>query len=226
MSQLSENTESGITSVGSLRSFEDPNLWRTEAERGLEIVAAVRAGSSAAFDELQRLYSRRLFSTILRITKNREDAEDALQDTFLQAFVALPRFECRSSVYSWLTRIAINSALMMLRRRRTRREANAVSLSEGCDGYLPLEIVDKSSNPEQVCEVRQRCNRLVDAIQKLKPQLRAPIEIQLAHECSLKEIAEALKISLPAVKSRLYRARAQLVNRTPALQSMGTSALL
>lgn len=225
MSQLSENTESGITSVGSLRWLEDPNLFRTEAERGFETVAAVRAVSSTAFDELQRQYSRRLFSTIMRITKNREDAEDALQDTFLQAFVALPQFECRSSVYSWLTRIAINRALMILRRRRTRQEANSVSLSEGCDGYRPLEIVDVSPSPEQVCEVRQRCNRLVDAIQRLKPQLRAPIEIQLAHECSLKEIAKALNISLPAVKARLFRARAQLANRTPALEVMGISVL-
>ena len=216
MSQLSRDTESKITNSGSPYWLEDPSVKRAEADRDLEIVTAAQAGSSAAFDELQRQYSRRLFATILRRTRNREDAEDALQDTFLRAFLALPQFECRSSVYSWLTRIAINSALMILRRRRSRREADFVSLLEGCNGYFPLEIEDKTPNPEELCEVRQRCNRMVIAIHRLQPQLRAPLEIQLAGECSMKEIAEELNISLPAVKARLHRARARLSKRTPA----------
>jgi RNA polymerase sigma-70 factor, ECF subfamily len=213
MSQLSQNTQSRITSFGSPRWFQHPSVRPAETERDLEIVSAAQAGSSAAFDELQRQYSRRLFTTILRITKNREDAEDALQDTFLQAFTALPQFERRSSVYSWLTRIAINSALMILRKRRSRREANSVSLLEGCDDYYPLEIEDKTPNPEQLCELRQRRNRLVNAIQGLQPQFRAPIEIQLAEDHSMKDIANTLNISVAAVKARLYRARVHLARR-------------
>jgi RNA polymerase sigma-70 factor (ECF subfamily) len=221
MSQLSQNTESRTTNLGGLRSFENPSAWRAEAERDLEIVAAVQAGSSTAFDVLQRQYSRRLFWAILRITKNREDAEDALQDTFLKAFLALPQFEGRSSVNSWLSRIAINSALMILRRRRTRPQAESVSSVEGCDDYCSLQIEDKTPNPEQLCELRQRCNRAIDAIQKLTPQLRAPIEIQMASQRSMEELARELNISVPAVKTRLHRARVQLAHHNSAKAGIG-----
>lgn len=226
MSQLSQNSESSIPSLGNPAWFQDPSFRSEEAERDLKLVAAARAGSSSAFDELQRQYSRRLFSTILRVTKNREDAEDALQDTFLRAFVALPQFEYRSSVYSWLTRIAINSALMLLRRRRSRRETDPTYPPlEGQEGYFQLEVEDTTPNPEQICELRQRCNRLISAIQRLQPQLRAPIEIQLADERSMKEIAKELKISLPAVKARLHRARARLARRIPIGDRVWNSAV-
>lgn len=215
MSHSSQNTELRGTSLDSLRWFHNSRLRAAGAERDLEIVAAAQAGASAAFDELQRQYSRRLFSIILRITRNREDAEDALQDTFLRALLALPLFECRSSVFSWFTRIAINSAVMILRKRKRHREANCVSLLEGCEGYYPLEIEDKTPNPEQLCELRQRCSHLVSAIQNLPPKLRAPIEMQMVDERSMKELAEGLNISLLAVKSRLYRARARLAEHTP-----------
>lgn len=222
MSQLSENSESGITSLGSLRSLENPSVWRVEADRDLENVAAAQAGSSAAFDELQRQYSRRLFWAILRITKNRADAEDALQDTFLKAFQALADFEGRSSVYSWLSRIAINSALMILRRRRARREADSVLSVEGCDDYCPLQIEDKTPNPEQLCELRQRCHRVINAIQKLKPHLRAPIEIQITHQRTMQELARELKISVATVKTRIYRARVFLARHDAAKEGMRT----
>jgi len=107
--------------------------------REVRITTAPRMGSTMAFDELQKVYSSRLFKTILRITKNWEDAEDALQDTFLRAYLALHGFGGRSSVYSWLTRIAINSALMVLRRRRSRPEAFLICSFEEGEGDSPLE---------------------------------------------------------------------------------------
>ena len=225
MSQLSQNTESRITSLERSRPFDNASLRRAEVERDLEIVDAIQAGSSAAFEELLRQYSRRLFSTILRVTENREDAEDALQDTFLRAFLALPQFERRSSVYSWLTRIAINSALMILRKRRSHREISNEAPLESGDGYCRPEIEDAAPNPEQLCEIRQQCNRLINAIQRLTPQLRAPIEIQLTDEHSMKEIARQLNISLPAVKARLHRARARLARRIPVREGMWASAM-
>jgi RNA polymerase sigma-70 factor, ECF subfamily len=195
------------------RSSLGRRLNQDDVERDLEIVAAAQAGSTTAFDELQKLYSSRLFKTILRITKNREDAEDALQDTFLRAYVALRGFEARSSVYSWLTRIAINSALMILRRRRSRREALFIASFEEEDDLFPLEIKDPASNPEQLCDLLQRSEHLLHAIRKLEPQVRALIEIRLAGEYSMKEMANILNISTSAVKARLYRARAHLVKR-------------
>jgi RNA polymerase sigma-70 factor (ECF subfamily) len=225
MSQSVEISASRTTSLDSSRWCYTSSVNPAEAERDLEIVAAAQAGSFTGFAELQSLYSRRLFSTILRITKHREDAEDALQDTFLRAFLALPQFECRSSIYSWFTRIAINSALMVLRKRQARREADSVPLMDGSDGYSPLEIEDKTPNPEQLCDQRQRRTRLVSAIRNLPPQLRAPIVFQLTDERSTKEIARELNISLPAVKSRLYRARTRLAKRTAMQETMLTSTL-
>ena len=175
----------------------------------LEIMTAPGTGSTMAFDELQKEYSSRLFKTILRITKNWEDAEDALQDTFLRAYLALHGFGGRSSVYSWLTRIAINSALMVLRRRRSRPEAFLICSFEEGDG----ELKDSSSDPEQVCDLRQRKDHMLRAIRNLESPLRAPIEAQLAGGYSVKEVADTLNISVAAAKARLYRARVRLLQR-------------
>lgn len=183
------------------------------AAREVKTTTAPQTGSTMAFDELQREYSPRLFKTILRITKNWEDAEDALQDTFLRAYLSLHGFEGRSSVYSWLTRIAINSALMVLRRRRTRPEALLVCSFEEEEGYSPLEIKDSSWNPEQLCDLRQRRDHVLQAISKLESRLRAPIEAQLAGGYSVKEVVDILKISVAAAKARLYRARVRLLER-------------
>ena len=199
--------------IATRSSSRDASDRQPPEARALKIVAAAQAGSTAAFDELQRLYSPRLFKTILRITKNWEDAEDVLQDTFLRAYVAIRHFEARSSVYCWLTRIAINSALMQLRRRRVRPEAILWSSFEPEDSYAQLEIKDTGPNPEQMCELRERSKDLLHAVQKLEPKFREPIEFQLVGEFSMKEIARTLNISVSAVKSRLYRARARLAVR-------------
>lgn len=189
---------------------EDPKLRQQHPVRDKQLVAAAQRGSSAAFAELQALYSRKLFSRISRITKNREDAEDALQDTFLRAYLSIGNFEGRSNFSSWLTRIAINSALMILRKRRTRAEV-FFEFSYGDRDEIPVpERTDKTPNPEQIYLQRQQYFRLANAIQQLEPKLRKPLEIQIADECSLKEIAQALDISVAAVKTRLHRARQRL----------------
>jgi len=190
-----------------------PDLKQPSRERDAEIMVAAQAGSANAFDELQRLYSPRLFRTVLRITKNREDAEDAVQDAFLRAYLALSYFEARSSVYAWLTRIAINSALMILRKRRCRHEAMFVSSFGELDHDLPFEVADTALNPEQWCDLSERSRLMLYAIGRLEPTLRAPIEIQLAGEYSMKEIADSLNISVTAVKARLHRARTHVAKR-------------
>ena len=126
------------------------------AVREVGIMTAPGTGSTMALDELQKEYSSRLFKTILRITKNWEDAEDALQDTFLRAYLALHGFGGRSSVYSWLTRIAINSALMVLRRSRSRPEAFLIcsfeegdAFSSGAQGFIFESGASVRPSPEK-----------------------------------------------------------------------------
>lgn len=175
-----------------------------------ELVSAAQAGSPRAFAELHALYSRRLYKTIVSITNSPEDAEDALQDTFLRAYVAIRSFEGRSSIYSWLTRIAIHSALMLLRKRRTRAEILIDPQPDGQTEESYFDFRDSAPNPEQIYELRQRQIRLLRGIRKLGPLLEKPIRMRMTKGSSLKEIGEALNISEGAVKARLHRARRRL----------------
>jgi RNA polymerase sigma-70 factor, ECF subfamily len=177
-------------------------------------VVAVSAESEAAFAELHRLYARRLFSTIFSIMKNHEDAEDVLQETLMRAYLALGSFEGRSKLYSWLTRIAINSSLMALRKRRVRREASFEPLS-CCEDEMPqLQIKDPSPNPEESYLQLERSLRTLNAMAELELPLRTVLQIQMSRECSIREIARSLDLSEASVKSRLHRARRRLAKRT------------
>ena len=180
------------------------------AVRSEYLVTAARAGSSTAFAELREIYWQRIYRQLLTITKNREDTEDALQDAFLRAYLALHTFEERSSFYSWLTRIAINSALLILRKRRTRFELSFDHPNDVEEDNSVFEFRDAAPSPEQICVHRQRCARLLGSIVKLQPRLRQVIELQMKQNCSIREIAQALNISEAAAKSRLVRARARL----------------
>jgi RNA polymerase sigma-70 factor (ECF subfamily) len=196
-----------------LANLSAPQNKKTEnacAQRDDILVAAARSGSSHAFAELRRLYSPRIYRTIYSITKNREDAEDALQDTFLRAYMGLSAFEGRANFSSWITRIAINSSLMLLRKRSKRLEIS-LSTASNADDDLPLfEFKDLAPNPEQSYDQDQRRQKLLRAIRKLAPPLRAVVEARMTGDCTVREAARILKISEAAAKSRLYRARTRL----------------
>jgi RNA polymerase sigma-70 factor (ECF subfamily) len=176
------------------------------------LVAAARSGSPAAFAELREMCAQRVYRKLLAITKNREDAEDALQDAFLRAYTAFHTFEERSSFYTWVTRIAINSALMILRRRRNRSEVSFDNPGESEEAISGLELKDTGPSPEHVCVHRQRYAYMRRSMQKLQPRLRQVIELRMVNNCSIREIAQELEISEAAVKSRLSRARARLAS--------------
>jgi RNA polymerase sigma-70 factor (ECF subfamily) len=146
------------------------------------------------------------------MTKNREDAEDALQDTFLRAYIALHTFQERSSFYTWVTKIAINSALMILRRRRARAEVSFDSPSETEEATSGFEFRDTGPSPEHICVHRQSYACMRRSIWNLQPRLRQVIEMRMMGNYSIREIAHALQISEAAVKSRLSRARARLAS--------------
>jgi RNA polymerase sigma-70 factor (ECF subfamily) len=194
----------------SLRYIEN----RPVGQSDLGLVMAARTGSEAAFTELHRLYARRLYKKIFSITKNHEDAEDVLQETLMRAYLALASFEGRSQFLSWLTRIAINTSLMALRKRRVRHEGNFASLSLGGDEVAQLHVKDPNPNPEESCLLLETSFRTFRAISELKLPLRTVLQIQMSQECSLNEIATSLDVSVAAVKSRLYRARRRVADRT------------
>ena len=173
------------------------------------LVTAAKLGEHRAFSELWNRHSNKVFSTAYRITRNRQDAEDALQESFLKAFVHLKDFEGRSTFFSWVTRIAINSALVILRRQRTHPE---ISIDRPVDGesWQPSEMADWRSTAEEHYAKRERVGHLKRAIRRLRPELRKVIEIQHIHDCSVREISEIAGISVAATKSRLLRARKML----------------
>jgi RNA polymerase sigma-70 factor (ECF subfamily) len=162
------------------------------------------------FDELCQPHFKKLFQITFRITRNREDAEDAMQDCLLQAYLHMGDFDGRSSFATWLTRIAINSALMTLRKRRGHQY---VSLDRHADPEIPtglLEVVDHSPHPEQQYLVRERERKLRQAVRSLRPSLRRVVEIQQLEERSMKETAKLMGLSVCATKGRLFHAKAAL----------------
>jgi RNA polymerase sigma-70 factor (ECF subfamily) len=174
------------------------------------LVDAARSGSAAAFSELYRLYQRRIYRTILSITRNREDAEDAMQDAFMKAYRAINSFEGRASFYTWLSRIAFTSALMVLRKRRAHPELLIDMFPDGQESGPSFEFKDSSPNPEQTYHFKEEHTRLVEAVQNLSPRLRIVVQEHLLQDGSTRETARTLDLTETAVKSRLYRARKQL----------------
>ena len=174
------------------------------------LVAVARSGDSSAFVELSKRHSRRVLHKIYRITNNWQDAEDVLQESLMRAFVHLHGFESRASFSTWLTRIAINTALMLLRKRKgSSISAIHNSLNEFAQSET-WEIRDHRDNPEQHYARQQRASMLSGAMLRLRPGSRRVLELQQTGELSTKEIARYLGISEPAVKSRLLRARIEL----------------
>jgi RNA polymerase sigma-70 factor (ECF subfamily) len=186
------------------------NAGQTAYLNPYSIMAAPNARWPVTFEELHAIYSRRLYRTIVAITKNPEDAEDALQDTFLRAHVARKTFEGRSSIYSWLTRIAINSALMVLRKRRVRSEVLFGSQPDDRCGANIFEVRDSAPNPEELCVLHQHQLKTWHAVCRPRPSLRESIRMQVAQGWSIRAISRSLNISEAAVKSRIRRARQQL----------------
>ncbi len=173
------------------------------------LVAAAKAGENLAFVEICNRYSMWIFRSIYRITRNQEDSEDALQEAFLSAFLHLKSFDGRSKFSTWLTRIAINSALMTLRKRRTHLEISIDSYID--DGtWQPWEMPDQTADIELRYAQRERENILRQAVHRLRPALREVVEIQRIHDGSIREIANMAGISIAATKSRLLRARVAL----------------
>lgn len=177
------------------------------------LLAQAREGDTQAFGELVRRYESKIFRLAQHITQNREDAEDVLQETFLKAYEHLDQFQGNSKFYTWVVRIAVNQALMKLRRRKTDK---SVSLDETIDtgeDTIVREIAAWDENPEQRFSREEIGQILESAIHALEPPYRSVFALRDIEGLSTEETADALGLSVPAVKSRLLRARLQLRER-------------
>lgn len=179
----------------------------------LALVEAAKKGDIAAFEELVKRYDRNVFRIAQHITQNREDAEDVVQDAFLKAYGNLGQFQGQSKFYTWLVRIAVNEALMKLRRRRPERTVSLDQDVETDEDTIPREVADWSPNPEQQYNQAELRELLQRTIQGLPAGFRTVFVLRDVEGLSTEETAEALGLSIPAVKSRLLRARLQLRER-------------
>jgi RNA polymerase sigma factor (sigma-70 family) len=173
------------------------------------LVEAAQAGHEWAFLELCSRYSKRVFNTIYGVTKNREDAEDALQDSLMRAFQHLQQFDRRASFATWFTRIGINSALMILRKKRIRQETSMDAAVEG-EGWHSWQLADHAPGPEDSYVGHERSRHLRHAINRLPNTLRSVVEGGQLEGHSMKQIARTMGLSIPATKSRLARAKVAL----------------
>jgi len=179
----------------------------------LRLVQAAKKGDVGAFGELVKRYDRNVFRIALHITQNREDAEDVVQDAFLKAYGNLEQFQGQSKFYTWLVRIAVNEALMKLRRRRPERMVSLDQEVQTEEDSIPREVADWSPNPEQLYNQAELKDILGKTIQGLPPSFRTVFVLRDVEGLSTEETAQALELSVPAVKSRLLRARLQLRER-------------
>jgi len=174
------------------------------------LVAKAREGDATAYNELVNRYSTKIYRLAKHITQHDEDAEDVLQETFLKGFQHLGDFQGQSKFYTWIVRIAVNESLMKLRKRKSDR---TVPLDEPLDtgeDTVVREIAVWDENPEQKYSREELGSILDEAVESLRPVFRTVFVLRDIEELSTEETAEALGISVPAVKSRLLRARLQL----------------
>jgi RNA polymerase sigma-70 factor, ECF subfamily len=177
------------------------------------LVDAARKGDIGAFESLVKRYDRNVFRIAQHITQNREDAEDVVQDAFLKAYQNLGQFQGQSKFYTWLVRIAVNEALMRLRKRKTDKTVSMDDEVETEEGSMPREFADWSPDPEQQFRQSELNDILARSIQGLPSSFRTVFALRDVEGLSTEETAEMLGLSVPAVKSRLLRARLQLRER-------------
>jgi RNA polymerase sigma-70 factor (ECF subfamily) len=173
------------------------------------LVVAAKNGDEQAFETLFKRYQRKTLAVVLRYTRVVEDAEDIVQQSFYKAFVHLCQFQGESSFSTWLTRIAINEALMFLRRIAAVREVliDDIRDAESADS---LDIPDSNADPETRCSQREEARILSQAVRNLRPALRTTIMLRELRELSTSETARRMGLSVGTVKGRIFRGKRQL----------------
>jgi RNA polymerase sigma-70 factor (ECF subfamily) len=205
------SAQSDATAVSDLRAWSEEQL-----------VAAAKSGRRAPFGELCERHMKKVSRVTRRITRNREDAEDAAQECLLNAFVHLKDFDGRSQFATWLTRIAINTALMKLRKNRGARELPIDQPYPSSEPVAQREFRCHAPDPEESFSLRERKRVVKSAIAGLRPGARDVMELIHLQEHTIRETAQILGISTAAVKGRIFHAKIAL-HRMPLLQSAGSS---
>jgi len=184
-----------------------------------ELIRQAAVGNPEAQERLFKTHTPRLYRTVFAVLRNREDAEDAVQESWCRAYANLDSFEGRSAFHTWLTRIAINSALMLRRRKSYRVEASLSEILDNQSESLFDSTVAESPNPEEIY-VASELNALIEGqIRELPPRVQAAFRLRKIEEFSTTEAARALGIRVTALKSRVSRARRKVARGLRTLLS-------
>lgn len=184
------------------------------------LLRSATEGDSEALGQLFSRYMPQLYRTALRLLKNPDDAEDALQDSLLAALRSLGGFQGRAHVSSWLTRIVVNSCLMQLRRRRCVL-MTSIDTQPNSD-FLPLAaaLVDSGADPEEIWAQQEQREMLVNVLSSLQPKYLQPLWLRYFEGLSYQEVAEDQEISKGCLKTRLHRARQKLRTKVVKYQPL------
>jgi RNA polymerase sigma factor (sigma-70 family) len=180
-----------------------------QEESDSTLVTATKKGKRQAFESLVKRHEAMTFSLVFRLTRNREDAQDVVQQSFHKVFMPLDRCQGKSSFSTWLTRSVINEALMCLRRKRTLREISLEDAKSEPEGVFPMEIPDQGENPSELYEQLERERILFQAMDHLSAEFRTVLRFQL-EDLSVGEMAEILGLGISTLKARLFRAPQKL----------------
>jgi RNA polymerase sigma-70 factor (ECF subfamily) len=194
-----DKQESLISSVDTLAGKGD-----------MALVIAAQQGNREAFESLVARHEQKIYFYALRMTRNRQDAEDVAQQSFQKAFTHLGAFEGKSSFSTWLTSVATNEALMLLRRSRGSREVPIEDARGNEESAFVPEIPDSGPGPEDSYSQRERKRILFAAMNQLTPGVRKAIELRELRELSTEETARLMGLSVGAVKARVFHGRKKL----------------
>lgn len=176
-------------------------------ENGLELISRIASGDKFAFEELVLLHQQKIYSLCLRMSGNEDDAYDLAQDTFIKAYKSISSFKMESSISTWLYRIASNTCIDFLRRKKKRFKI-VIEIDDESEAFS--EIPDTSLSPQKLLEKKELREAIAEALLKLSPQHRQIVILRDINELTYTEIAEILELGEGTVKSRLSRAREQL----------------
>jgi RNA polymerase sigma-70 factor, ECF subfamily len=190
--------------------FSDVQFTSPVMRNDWDLVRQAIVGNPEAQERLFKTHTPRLYRMVFAILRNREDAEDAVQESWCRAYANLDSFEGRSAFSTWLTRIAINSALMLRRKKSIRVEISLDDIPEDQSEPLMDRTVSESPNPEQICAASELNALIEDQIRKLPPRIRSAFRLHNLEEFSITEAAQALEIRESALKSRVSRARSKV----------------
>lgn len=192
--------------------------WNNVSADDLRLIRACREGNTAAYGELVSRHQDRLFNSVVRLVENAEDARDVVQEAFLHAYQSLHSFKGDSLFFTWLYRIAVNTAISM--KRKQRPVLRIQSTGEGGNGIDPLDP-SASNRPGHALEMAEEERQVHDALAKLSPEHRAVLVMKDMDGMKYEDMAEILGVPVGTIRSRLHRARLEIRELLLRAQAQG-----